>query len=136
MVMKETWESVRALEALLWGCYYPFTNLYLLLNFEDLQIRPHVNISSRYLRRAHENVAAVASRAIYTNRVLARVCGRAVERDFSSLTAVLCVSWPGSLIPSILKALGHLSDGEGRDGQSKESGLGEHDWKWSIVGRV
>jgi hypothetical protein len=94
--------------------------------FKDLQVRPHVDISSWDLRRANKYVTTVAARAIDTDGVLASMCGRAVERDFASLTAVLCVGWPGSLIPAILKPLGNLGDSEGRDGQSEESGLGEH----------
>ena len=71
-------------------------------------------------------MTAVASSAINTDRVLAGVRSRGIERDLSTLVAVWRIRCPGSLIPTILEALRDLGNGEGRKSQREKSGLTKH----------
>ena len=71
-------------------------------------------------------MAAVASSAINTDRVLAGVRSRGVKGDLSTLVAVWRIRCPRCLIPAVLEALRDLSNGEGRKSQRKKSGLAEH----------
>jgi hypothetical protein len=98
-----------------------------------LQVRPHVNIAGRNLRRANEYMSTIAASSVHTDRVLARVRSRGIKRNFPSLTAVLGIRRPGGLVPPILEALGHLSGGNRRkSSQSEECGLSEHRCCWSV----
>jgi hypothetical protein len=124
MVMKETWESVRALDALLYGML-----ALVLRRLEDgyVQPCPNVYIAAGDLVRANKEVATVTACAINPDRVLARVRLRGVEGDFAALVAVGSVCGPRSLIPSVLEPLRYLSNGE-RGNRKREKGcLSKHD---------
>lgn len=123
MVMKETWEEVRALEALLQ--YASIIALFQTLGV-DLQPCPHVNIAAGDLRCANEDMAAVSARTVDADGVLARVSSGGVQRHFTTLVAVPRICGPRSLVPAALEALGDLGDGEGRDRQSEKSSLSVH----------
>lgn len=72
-------------------------------------------------------MATVAARAVDSDRVLARVRSRRIERDFAALVTVKSVGGPCRLIPAVLEALGDL--GERRSGEqckSEESTFVEH----------
>ena len=51
---------------------------------------------------------------------------RGIQGDFAALVAAWSVRRPRRLVPATLEALGHLGDGEGRDGQSQKRSLTEH----------
>lgn len=87
------------------------------------QVCPDIDVTSRHLVRAYEDVAAVAAGAIDPDRVLARVCSRSVECDFPSLIAIRRVRGPSRLVPALLESFRDLSNGEGRKRKSKESRL-------------
>lgn len=72
-------------------------------------------------------MAAVATGSIDANGILAAVGGRAVECYFAALVAVICVYWPGGLVPTALEVVGDLSEGEGEKGESQKGGLVKHD---------
>lgn len=126
--MKETCESVRALEALLHveerislavrisGCTI----------LEDLHVRPDINIAAGHFGCAEEDVSAVATSTIHSDRVLPAVGGRAVQGDLTTLITVLRVGRPCGLIPSALEVVRGLAKCERHESKSEEGGLAEH----------
>lgn len=112
MVMKETWESVRALDALLQGGrMLAVFRGFGITDDVDLHPSPDIDITAGNLRRAEEDVSAVPTRTINPHGVLAAVRLGAVQGDFTTLVTVGCVGRPCRLIPSALEALGDLSEG-------------------------
>ena len=93
----------------------------------DLHVCPDVDVTAGNLGRAEENVPAVASRTIDSDRVLPAVSGAAVQSDFAALAAVKRVRRPRGLIPAALEIRGHLGGGEREDrSQAQKSGLTQH----------
>lgn len=121
--MKVTWESVNALAALLSRCQ---TRLHPVRHGSSLQVGPDIYISCGDLGSTNEYVSTVASSTINTDRVLAGVGSRGIERDLSSLVAVWGICLPSVLIPALLKTLRDLSNGKRRKSKRKESGLTQH----------
>lgn len=91
-----------------------------------LQVSPDVDISRWNLRCADKDVAAVASRTVDTDRVLASMGCCRIQGDFATLVAVCRIRGPCSLVPSVLETLAHLGNRWGREGESKEGSLAKH----------
>ena len=133
--MKETWESVRALEALLEGdgCQNCFSTLKSFLppasqlcHDQNLHESPDVNITAWDFGSAEENVSTIATRAINPHGIFAAVGGGAVKSDFTALIAVSGVGGPCRLVPSAFEALRDLGKGEWKESKHEKSRLGKH----------
>jgi len=93
---------------------------------QNLQPNSDINIPSRNLCCAEENVSAEATRTIDPHGVLAAVGRGAVKSNFTTLVAAGRINRPCRLIPSILEVLRHLSKGKRKKSQSKKGGFAEH----------
>lgn len=118
MVMKVTWESVKALDALLQvDVYQPCAQSFLRMalmsdrtarGLIDLHISPDIEVAARDVVCAEENMAAVTTSAVNPDGVLATVGGRAVEGYLAALVAVRSINGPRRLVPSALEVVGDL----------------------------
>lgn len=124
--MKETWESVKAIDAFLkrkMNQYHPLA----LVNEECLQPSPDVNITTRNFCRPEENMSTIATRTGDFHGVLAAVRSGGVKTDDSALVTVCCICRPCRLVPSLLEVLRDLGEREGKEcGGEKNSLMKQH----------
>lgn len=76
---------------------------------ESSHIRPDIDITTGDFCRSEEDVSAVTTRSVHSDRVLAAVCGCAVKSDLAALVAVLRVNRPCRLVPSAFEVIGDLA---------------------------
>jgi hypothetical protein len=135
MVMKETCESVKALEAFLHiASKSTYSDLLKYTHLWHLQVRPDIEVAAGNFRRADENVTAEATCAVDSDRVLTRVSCGGVQSDLAALIAVGSIYRPCRLVPAAFKAFGYLGNGGWcqREHGCKKSGLSKHDWKIEV----
>jgi hypothetical protein len=134
--MKETWESVNAVVALLqndgdqhaWsigdsfrdGGHESFPPKY-------LQPGPDIDIAAGNGVGSEEHVATVTTCTNDLDRVATTMGSAGVKAHTTALATIDRVGWPCCLVPTAFKVLRDLSEGEGKKGKGEKNRCAEHD---------
>lgn len=99
----------------------------------DLQPDSDVDIASGDLSRAEEYMSTISTWTGDLHGVGTAVCLCGDEGHSTALVAVGREDRPCCLIPSALKIVGDLSDGEGKERERGEASFAQHDRRRSVV---